>query len=242
MTAVVLYLFLLLSPPDKGHESGDETGDEDCDDADGKDAFRQEGAEDEQQSGQEEASASQTVGFAPDFITGERPWRLDAHVEIALELGHEIPDDDEQDADAKRDDHGDGNRAGTQRLGDHNPVDHQQEEFHQDAEQIVKAAELLIILPAGVDLRKHIEHDGEQKPHAGGDKDRIPAAIGDGPVHIPVGRDLLRQGRTENGCQQDACQSQHIGKDAQFTVFHGRILLSQSLSGTSSSSECHPVQ
>ena len=133
------------------------------------------------------------MGFAPDFITGKRPGSLDAHIKIALELGHEISDDYEQDPGAGHDGRRDRKCTGTKGFGYYDPVYDQHKNLHQDTEHVIETAELFIITPAWIDLRKNIEHDSEQKPHAGGDKNRVPAATGDRSVHVPVGRDLFRQ-------------------------------------------------
>ena len=111
-SGIDLCVFLLLPPPDPGHESRDEAGDENRDDTEVQGAFGQKRAEDEQKSQQKEAFPDQTVGFAPDLVAGKDPRGIDAEVEIALEIGHEIPDHHKQDGIAKGDVHEDGNCTG----------------------------------------------------------------------------------------------------------------------------------
>ncbi len=99
-------------------------------------------------------------------------------------------------------------------FGYDDSIYHQHKDLHQDTEQVIKAAEFFIIFSAGINLWQNIKQNSEQKSHTGGDEDRIPAAVSNSSVHIPVGRNLFRQDRIERGCQQDACQSQQIGKNA----------------------------
>lgn len=89
---------LLLPPPeireDGRRQAGDEKESRVQPEEDGT-VQRKEGDENGDQTRGKETFASQAVCLAPDFLAGDRPGRLDAHIKVAAEFRHRVSDKEE---------------------------------------------------------------------------------------------------------------------------------------------------